>query len=128
MRAALVIATLLLFTACRTTQPVTPTKNESETKVEYRDRIVRDTIHVTDTERVVTQGDTIVFYKTRTKYVEHIKVDSIYIFNTDSIYIEKPVIVYKEPTFMQRVKAGSKIACIILALAAGLYIIYKIKC
>lgn len=97
---------ILLFvvclSGCKATQTTTTTDNDNtKTRIEYIDRITKDTVYVKDVERVYLKGDTIYKDVIKYKYVEKTKIDTAYVYKCDTIqsiervYIDKVVYKYK---------------------------------
>lgn len=64
------------------------------TRVEYRDKMLYDSIHIVDSIYVKDKGDTIWLTKWRTEYRDRVKTDSVII--RDSIQVPYPVEVIKQ--------------------------------
>ncbi|GHT01571.1 hypothetical protein AGMMS49525_02680 [Bacteroidia bacterium] len=73
------------FCGCKSIKYV-PIESKS---IEYRDRVLHDSIFVAEKEIIRQAGDTVFFEKWHTKYVERLRTDSIHL--TDSIAIPYPV-------------------------------------
>ena len=70
--------------------PVTTTVTE----IEYRDKLVRDSIYFSDSVLIERKGDTVFNTKIKYKYISKFIKDTVNI--RDSVYIEKPIEVVKE--------------------------------
>lgn len=82
---------LALFTACKSSTVYVPVES---VKVEYRDKLLRDSVHLYDSVLVKMKGDTVWLEKFRYLYRDKLIRDSI--FTVDSIRVPYPVIEYKE--------------------------------
>ena len=81
-----ILIALMLFTSCKTKYiPI------ESVKIEYRDKIQRDSVHLYDSIYVdrFTKGDTVFFTKEKYKYRDKIVRDSVY--KSDTIRIPYPV-------------------------------------
>ena len=70
--------------------PVTTTVTE----IEYRDKLVRDSVYFSDSILIERKGDTVFNTKIKYKYISKLIKDTVSI--RDSVYIEKPIEVVKE--------------------------------
>lgn len=79
----------LLFFSCRSVEyvPVETVKTE----IEYRDRIMLDSIHVRDSIIVRDKGDTVFVNKWHTAYRDRLIRDTAFVYRTDSVQIPYPV-------------------------------------
>ncbi len=85
----------LLFTSCKSKTIYVPVES---TKIEYRDKIQRDSIHLYDSiyfEKYL-KGDTVFLTKEKYKYLYRDKLVHDSIFKLDSIKVPYPVIEYQE--------------------------------
>ncbi len=121
--ACFVIAIMLLLTSCSTIKEV-PVET-IKTKIEYRDRILYDSIYTHDSIYIRAVNDTV--YQDRYKYVYKYKMlkDTVQIECIDSIpyTVKVPIEVNKLNLFQKFSLWGFwiMVACI------GLYTIFKIK-
>lgn len=76
-----IIILILLLSSCKTIEYVP----KIETKIEYRDRIEKDTIILKDSVYIHQIGDTIYSEKYKYIYKEHLKIDTAYILQCDTI-------------------------------------------
>ena len=76
-----IIILILLLSSCKTIEYVP----KIETKIEYRDRIEKDTIILKDSVYIHQIGDTVYSEKYKYIYKEHLKVDTAYILQCDTI-------------------------------------------
>jgi hypothetical protein len=95
----ILIAMVLVFVAgCKTNTVYVPVNN---THTEYKDKIVRDSIHLHDSVFMKVKGDTVLLEKYKYLYRDRLVRDSI--FKTDSISVPYPVVetkeVYKQTTW-----------------------------
>lgn len=88
---ASLILSLWLFTACKNKMVYVPVEN---VKIEYRDKLLRDSVHLYDSVLVKMKGDTVWLEKFRYLYRDKLVRDSV--FTVDSIRVPYPVIEYKE--------------------------------
>lgn len=119
-----VVAVLIAFwaivgilTSCKTTEYVPVTQNE--TKIEYRDRIVRDTISVRDSVVIFAKSDTIYQIKYHEIYREKIRTDTTYVSQVDTLILTKEI--EKKLSRWQQTKmeaGGYAITMLILAIIA----------
>ena len=101
--------------------PVTTTV----TKIEYRDKLVRDSIYFSDSVLIERKGDTVFNTKIKYKYISKLIKDTVSI--RDSVYIEKPIEVVKEVNRLTKWQRW-RLNFLWVLLAGGIgYIIIKIK-
>ena len=101
--------------------PVTTTITE----VEYRDKLVRDSIYLSDSVLIERKGDTVFNTKIKYKYISKFIKDTVNI--RDSIYIEKPIEVVKEVNRLTKWQRW-RLNFLWVLMAGGLvYVIIKIK-
>lgn len=86
----LLVAVVLLLSSCSRNIYI-PVES---VRTEYKDKILRDSIHLHDSIWVKMQGDTIWLEKYKTLYKEKIVKDSVLL--VDTIRVPYPVIEYKE--------------------------------
>ena len=89
MAGILMMLLSLLFSSCRSVQFV-PVETVKET-IEYRDRILRDSIHVLDSVMMTIKGDTVLRDRWRIVYKDRLVRDTTYVYRTDSVQIPYPV-------------------------------------
>jgi hypothetical protein bacD2_02365 len=84
-----VIVCCLVCSSCRSVQyvPVETVHN----KVEYRDRLQRDSIHVYDSIFMSVKGDTVFRDRWHTEYKDRLLRDTVYISMTDTVSVPYPV-------------------------------------
>ena len=101
--------------------PVTTTVTE----IEYRDKLVRDSIYLSDSVLIERKGDTVFNTKIKYKYISKFIKDTVSI--RDSIYIEKPIEVVKEVNRLTKWQRW-RLNFLWVLIAGGLgYVIIKIK-
>ena len=88
----IVIIVMLVMFGCTKTIYVPVTS--SVTEIEYRDKLVRDSIYLSDSVLIEKKGDTVFNTKIKYKYISKFVKDTVNI--RDSVYIEKPIEVVKE--------------------------------
>lgn len=117
----LTISLTVLFSACATKVIKVPI-HTTETEIEFRDRFIRDSIHIHDSVFIKHKGDTIWMERYKTLYKEKIVRDSVYL--RDNIRVEVPIIVEveKELSFFDRVKYGIYALLLFLLIS----VIYKV--
>lgn len=91
MKKLLILAVLVAFTACKTKTVYVPVES---VKIEYRDKLLRDSIHLYDSIYIREKGDTVRIEKYRYLYRDKVIRDSIYL--KDTIRVPYPVVEYKE--------------------------------
>lgn len=129
---AVIILILLLFLSCSSsaTIPTTITPKES-VRVEYRDRVEKDTVHIKDSVFVDRwrDGDTVYVNKVKLvdRYVERYKMDTAYISQTDTIIVTNTQIVEKELTWWQATRLKAFPWLMIMVVGCGLVIYFMIK-
>lgn len=122
----LIIGMFLL--GCKSVQiPITDEQPQtSTTRIEYRDRLMRDTTYVHDSIYIHDKGDTVYVTRWRDKYTERIQVDTCYYQRTDTIKLVKRVY-YKEPLTKWesfKIELGGWLLGILLLLLA--WVVWKI--
>ena len=101
--------------------PVTTTVTE----IEYRDKLVRDSIYFSDSVLIERKGDTVYNTKIKYKYISKLIKDTVSI--RDSVYIEKPIEVVKEVNKLTKWQRW-RLNLLWVLMAGGLgYVIIKIK-
>lgn len=122
---ALLLIIPLLFVGCKTIEYVPVEK----VKIEYRDRIEKDSIYINDSIYIHEKGDTVYFEKWHTKYIEKLRVDSI--LKVDSIpvpyEVEKIVKVEKSLSWWQKLRMNLGGLFIIALLGGGIYLFIRNK-
>ena len=101
--------------------PVTTTVTE----IEYRDKLVRDSIYLSDSVLIERKGDTVFNTKIKYKYISKFIKDTVNI--RDSIYIEKPIEVVKEVNRLTKWQRWRLNLLWVLMAGGVVYGIIKIK-
>ena len=101
--------------------PVTTTVTE----IEYRDKLVRDSIFFSDSVLIERKGDTVYNTKIKYKYISKLIKDTVSI--RDSVYIEKPIEVVKEVNQLTKWQRWRLNFLWVLISGGVIYVIYKIK-
>ena len=111
---------LAVISSCSRVQYV-PVKSVRTDSVKILQQI-RDSIYVHDSVFVKSQGDTVYINRYRYKYLDKVRIDTMYVINVDSVRVPFPV--ERKLSRWERVKqeVGS-IAMGIVILAIGLIII-----
>ena len=123
MKRIILLITILVMFGCTKTVyiPVTNTI----TKIEYRDRLQRDSIYFSDSVIIETKGDTVFNTKIKYKYINKLIKDTVNI--RDSVYIEKPIEVIKEVNRLTKWQRWRLNFLWVLFAGGIVYIIIKIK-
>ena len=101
--------------------PVTTTITE----IEYRDKLVRDSVYFSDSVLIERKGDTVFNTKIKYKYISKLIKDTVSI--RDSVYIEKPIEVVKEVNRLTKWQRW-RLNFLWVLMAGGVgYIIFKIR-
>ena len=101
--------------------PVTTTVTE----IEYREKLVRDSIYFSDSVLIERKGDTVFNTKIKYKYISKFIKDTVNI--RDSIYIEKPIEVVKEVNRLTKWQRWRLNLLWVLMAGGVVYGIIKIK-
>ena len=123
MRKLILLIILFALFGCtkRIYVPVTTTITE----IEYRDKLVRDSIYFSDSVLIERKGDTVFNTKIKYKYISKLIKDTVSI--KDSVYIEKPIEVVKEVNRLTKWQRW-RLNFLWVLMAGGLgYVIIKIK-
>ncbi len=83
------IAVAMWLTSCRTVQYVPVPEYHTDTT--YITKQQRDSIWLHDSTYIHDRGDTVLIERWRTKYVEHMRIDTLYFHNVDSVAVPYPV-------------------------------------
>lgn len=122
MKKILFIVVILFFVGCTKTIYV-PVTSEV-TKIEYRDRLVHDSIYLSDSVLIQQKGDTV--FNTKIKYVYKYKLLKDTVSVTDSVYVEKPIEVIREVNKLTKWQRLRLNALWVLIIGGVSYLIYKI--
>ena len=87
----IIIFSIVFLYGCKTNTVFVPVES---IKVEYRDKVLRDSIHLYDSVLIRMKGDTVWLEKFRYLYRDKLVRDSI--FKVDSISVPYPVVEYQE--------------------------------
>ena len=123
MKRFILLLAIFAFFGCtkRIYIPVTNTITE----IEYRDKLVRDSVYFSDSVLIERKGDTVFNTKIKYKYISKFIKDTVSI--RDSIYIEKPIEVVKEVNRLTKWQRW-RLNLLWVLMAGGLvYVIIKIK-
>ena len=101
--------------------PVTTTVTE----IEYRDKLVRDSIFFSDSVLIERNGDTVFNTRIKYQYINKLVRDTVNRF--DSVYIEKPIEVVKEVNRLTKWQRWRLNFLWVLMAGGVIYVIYKIK-
>ncbi len=113
-----VIWLLVVLTQCRSVRTNINEQTTGRTKIEYRDRTIRDTIAVHDSVYVYKSGDTLRVDRWRTRYVERWRRDTINVWHADTIRMVMRCYTEKELTAFEklRLRAFPYLLLVILAM------------
>ena len=120
----LIMVLALVLSSCGSTKYV-PVES---VRVEYRDKLQRDSVYLKDSVYIRERGDTVFMERWHTEYVKQLRVDSFHKF--DSIQVPYPVeVIKKVPKELSRwqgikMEAGG-IAITVLFVILG-YLIFKL--
>jgi hypothetical protein len=84
-----VIALAMWLTSCKSVQYVPVPEYHNDTT--YITKQQRDSIYLHDSISVKEKGDTVLIEKWRTKYVERMRIDTLFFHNVDSVAVPYPV-------------------------------------
>ena len=116
-----ILAFMIMICGCSSTKTI-PTAHDTVyiNNTQYQDRYVHDSIWQHDSVYFTIAGDTVWMEKWHTKYIEHIKYDSVEVHDTNYVSKEVPVevekIKYKTPALMW----GICIALVLVTIIACL--------
>ena len=118
----LLIAILVMFGCTKRIYiPVTTTITE----IEYREKLVLDSIYLSDSVLIERKGDTVFNTRIKYKYISRFVKDTVSI--RDSVYIEKPIEVVKEVNKLTKWQRW-RLNFLWVLMAGGIgYGIFKIK-
>ena len=119
------ILLIILFALFGCTKRIYIPVTTTITEIEYRDKLVRDSIYFSDSVLIERKGDTVFNTKIKYKYISKFIKDTVNI--RDSIYIEKPIEVVKEVNRLTKWQRW-RLNLLWVLMAGGLvYVIIKIK-
>lgn len=129
LRIASIALLALFFASCKPVhQTLTQNSDRYESNDSSRHTIDSVFVYMHDSVSVFVKGDTIREYKERTKYIDRLKIDSLYVHDTlidiDTVttYVDVPA---KITPLQQRAIASGYILWMLLLVLLGI-IIYKI--
>ena len=113
---------LILFftTGCKTKTVLVPVE---KTKIEYRDRLIVDSIYNRDTVSIYQKNDTI--YYEKIKWRERFKIDTVSVLRVDSI--PYPVEVIKEVNRLTKWQQARLKAFNLIVLVVAVFLIIKLR-
>ena len=116
---------IILFALFGCTKRIYIPVTNTITEIEYRDKLIRDSIYFSDSVLIERKGDTVFNTKIKYKYISKFIKDTVSI--RDSIYIEKPIEVVKEVNRLTKWQRW-RLNLLWVLMAGGLvYVIIKIK-
>ena len=116
---------IILFALFGCTKRIYVPVTTTITEIEYRDKLVRDSIYFSDSVLIERKGDTVFNTKIKYKYISKFIKDTVSI--RDSVYIEKPIEVVKEVNRLTKWQRW-RLNLLWVLMAGGLvYVIIKIK-
>ncbi len=119
------ILLIILFALFGCTKRIYIPVTTTITEIEYRDKLVRDSIYFSDSVLIERKGDTVFNTKIKYKYISKYVKDTVNIL--DSVYIEKPIEVIKYENRLTKWQRW-RLNFLWLMIAGGLgYVIIKIK-
>ena len=119
------ILLIILFALFGCTKRIYIPVTTTITEIEYRDKLVRDSIYFSDSVLIERKGDTVYNTKIKYKYISKLIKDTVSI--RDSVYIEKPIEVVKEVNRLTKWQRW-RLNLLWVLMAGGLvYVIIKIK-
>lgn len=118
-----ILLTLLLCISCKTKYQYVEVPKET-IKVEYKDKLIHDSIYNIDSIYIKEKGDTVYHYQTKFQYKYKYIRDTVYNKDTIKVTTVKPVEVTKE-IVTNKIKLHQKIF-IWLGGVFVLFIIYKL--
>ena len=116
---------IILFALFGCTKRIYIPVTNTITEIEYRDKLIRDSIYLSDSVLIERKGDTVFNTKIKYKYISKFIKDTVSI--RDSVYIEKPIEVVKEVNRLTKWQRW-RLNLLWVLMAGGLgYVIIKIK-
>ena len=116
---------IILFAIFGCTKRIYIPVTNTITEIEYRDKLVRDSIYFSDSVLIERKGDTVFNTKIKYKYISKLIKDTVSI--RDSVYIEKPIEVVKEVNRLTKWQRWRLNFLWVLFAGGIVYIIIKIK-
>ena len=125
-RLVLFAVLLAVLTGCKTVEYVPVTVVEHHTDSIYFTKVQRDSIWMHDSIHVTEKGDTVKIEKWHTRYVDKIRIDTLYVYKIDSIPKPYPVIKEVEKPLTKTQKGFMSLG--LISLIGGLiFAAFKIK-
>lgn len=121
---AALICLVLSAASCRTIQTVEVPVPIHDTT--YLTKNVHDSVFVENTVKEFVKGDTVFVVKTKTKYVEKLRVDTIVSYNEVpvEVKVETTKLVEKELNWMQKTLMGMGVCFVLSVLVSiGIFIV-----
>ena len=116
---------IILFALFGCTKRIYIPVTNTITEIEYRDKLIRDSIYFSDSVLIERKGDTVFNTKIKYKYISKLIKDTVSI--RDSVYIEKPIEVVKEVNRLTKWQRW-RLNFLWVLMAGGVgYVIIKIK-
>ena len=115
---------LIVFAVFGCTKRIYVPVTTTVTEIEYRDKLVRDSIFFSDSVLIEKKGDTVFNTRIKYRYINKLVRDTVNRF--DSVYIEKPIEVIK---YENRLNGWQKLRLNILnvlLIIAGVWLSVKI--
>lgn len=125
-RLVLFAVLLAVLTGCKTVEYVPVTVVEHHTDSIYFTKVQRDSIWMHDSIRVTEKGDTVKIEKWHTRYVDKIRIDTLYVYKIDSIPKPYPVIKEVEKPLTKTQKSFMALGFITL-LGGLIFAAFKLK-
>ena len=115
---------LLVFVLFGCTKRIYIPVTTTVTEIEYRDKLVRDSVYFSDSVLIEKNGDTVFNTRIKYRYINKLVRDTVNRF--DSVYVEKPIEVIK---YENRLNGWQKLRLNILnvlLIIAGVWLSVKI--
>ena len=130
---AMAILILLWLTSCRSQQlplPTDDTPQTNTTRIEYKDRLIRDTTYILDSVYIREKADTVFITRWRERYTERLQRDTIYSQRTDTIRLVKRMYIKEQLSKADNAKmfvGGCVLWLLLVVLIIGsLYVAWKV--
>ena len=120
-----IILFLIVFAVFGCTKRIYIPVTNTITEIEYRDKLVRDSIYFSDSVLIERKGDTVFNTNIKYKYISKFIKDTVSI--RDSVYIEKPIEVVKEVNRLTKWQRWRLNFLWVLMAGGVVYGIYKIR-
>ena len=130
----MVILILLWLTSCRSQQLARPSEDDTPqnntTRIEYKDRLIRDTTYILDSVYIREKADTVWITRWREKYTERVQRDTIYTQRTDTIRLTKRMYIKEQLSKADNAKmfiGGCVLWLLMVLIACGIaFAFYKL--